>query len=151
MLRTIGHNPDVDDDNIEGLSSECESDTGLELASASVNANNFDAVVLVGKSRQRKYKKRFPENHHKEKLVDICVRLKCLKDEELASLVTIIATCRLRAALAIAENIDQHALDAASNHAPASGLPRRVSSFGTGRTRTYRHQVETEVPSLDKF
>ncbi|XP_074343328.1 uncharacterized protein LOC141682541 [Apium graveolens] len=151
MLRTISHNPEIDDGNVEGLSSECESDTGSELESASVNA-----VVLVGKSRQRKYKEQFPENHHRAKLVDIMFeRLKCLKDEELASLATIVATCGR--ALAKAENTDQHSLDAASNHAPAFSLFRRVSSFGTGITRPYHtdgqlhNQVGTELPSLDKF
>ncbi|KAL1812038.1 hypothetical protein ACET3Z_022103 [Daucus carota] len=162
MLRTISHNPDTDDSNLEGLSSECESDTGSEFESASANANicsqDVDAVVLVGKARQRKYKKQFPEKHHKMKLVDMMLeRIKCLKDDELASLATIVATCGLSAVLAKAENIDQHTLGAASDHAPAANLPRRVSSFGTGRTRTdhtdvqLHNQVETELPSLDKF
>lgn len=162
MLRTISHNPDMNDNNLEGLSSECESDTGSELESASVNSNicskDVDAVVLVGKARQRRYKKQIPEKHHKAKLVDIMLeRLKCLKDEELSSLATIVATCGLSAALAKAENIGQHSIGAASDYAPASNLPRRVSSLGTIRTRTchtdgQRHnQVETELPSLDKF
>ncbi|WOH04794.1 hypothetical protein DCAR_0624206 [Daucus carota subsp. sativus] len=162
MLRTISHNPDTDDSNLEGLSSECESDTGSEFESASVDANicsqDVDAVALVGKARQRKYKRQFPEKHHKAKLVDMMLeRIKCLKDDELASLATIVATCGLSAVLAKAENIDQHNLGAASDHAPAANLPRRVSSFGAGRTRTYHtdvqlhNQVETEIPSLDKF
>lgn len=165
LLRKISQNPDTSDSNQElnELSSECESDTGSELESGSLNNNicsqDFDGEVLFGKARQRKFKKQqISEKLHMTKLVDMMLeRLKCLQEDELASLATIVATCGLNATLAESENCKQHSSGSAADYTPAVNLPRRVSSFGAGRTRNInmdgqrQKQVETELPSLDKF
>ncbi|XP_076916081.1 uncharacterized protein LOC143575658 [Bidens hawaiensis] len=110
ILKKISQNPDLDEncqDSYE-LTSECESDAGVECESKS------------------------PKNEtesNKESLVDMMLqRLRCLHEEELASLATIVATCGLNAALAEAEN----GLRVANNDG------KRVSS-------------EESLPGLDKF
>ncbi|XP_076886613.1 uncharacterized protein LOC143536527 [Bidens hawaiensis] len=110
ILKKISQNPDLDEncqDSCE-LTSKCESDAGIEFESKS-HKNEMES--------------------NKESLVDMMLqRLRCLHEEELASLATIVATCGLNAALAESEN----GLCVANN----SG--ERVSS-------------KISLPSLDKF
>ncbi|XP_076929950.1 uncharacterized protein LOC143594558 [Bidens hawaiensis] len=110
ILKKISQNPDLDEncqDSCE-LTSECESDAGIEFESKS-HKNEMES--------------------NKEILVDMMLqRLRCLHEEELASLATIVATCGLNAALAESEN----GLRVANN----SG--ERVSS-------------KISLPGLDKF
>uniref|UniRef100_A0A7N0TNW1 Uncharacterized protein n=1 Tax=Kalanchoe fedtschenkoi TaxID=63787 RepID=A0A7N0TNW1_KALFE len=80
-----------------------------------------------------------------EKLIDVMLeRLKCLQEDELASLATIVATCGLSAALAKEENSKQH---------EALNFARRMSSFGAEIVDGHmnKKQPESELPSLDKF
>lgn len=73
------------------------------------------------------------------KLVDMMLeRLRCLQEDELASLATIVATCGLNAALAEAKNSKQLDLGYTAD-----------SNSGIDHMR--RKQVEAELPSLDKF
>ncbi|KAK9060336.1 hypothetical protein SSX86_021040 [Deinandra increscens subsp. villosa] len=90
ILKKISQNPDLDENcqDICELSSECESDAGPEFESKS-HENEMES----NKEKQ------------KENLEDMMLqRLRCLHEEELASLAIIVATCGLNAALAEAEN-----------------------------------------------
>ncbi|KAI3712297.1 hypothetical protein L1987_70848 [Smallanthus sonchifolius] len=90
ILKKISQNPGLDENcqDICELSSECDSDNGHDFESKS-HKNEMES----NKEKQR------------ESLVDMMLqRLRCLKEEELASLATIVATCGLNAALAEAEN-----------------------------------------------
>ncbi|KAI3815278.1 hypothetical protein L1987_14940 [Smallanthus sonchifolius] len=90
ILKKISQNPDLDENcqDICELSSECDSDNGHDFESKS-HKNEMES----NKEKQR------------ESLVNMMLqRLRCLKEEELASLATIVATCGLNAALAEAEN-----------------------------------------------
>ncbi|KAL8223849.1 hypothetical protein R6Q57_019324 [Mikania cordata] len=90
ILKKISQNPDLDENYQDfcGLSSECESETGADFESKS-HKNETES----NKENQR------------ENLVDMMLqRLRCLHEEELASLATIVATCGLNAALAETEN-----------------------------------------------
>ncbi|KAL7227386.1 hypothetical protein ACSBR1_022270 [Camellia fascicularis] len=126
LLRKISENPDTGENNQDPLElSEYESDNGSEHESQDV--------------RQRKYKKQISEKFNMPKLVDMMLeRLRCLQEDELASLATIVATCGLNAALAEAENSKQLELGYAAD-----------SNSGIDHMR--RKQVEAELPSLDKF
>ncbi|CBI22479.3 unnamed protein product, partial [Vitis vinifera] len=95
-------------------------------------------------------------------LVDIMLeRIRCLKEDELASLATIVATCGLNAALAEAENNKLHDPDPATDYAAGLTLnfARRMSSFGTATTKTSsmhyfmdgqmkKKRAESQLPSL---
>ncbi|KAF2320939.1 hypothetical protein GH714_032092 [Hevea brasiliensis] len=69
------------------------------------------------------------------KLVDIMLeRLRCLKEDELSSLATIVATCGLNAALAEVESSKLHD-DSAADYTSNFNIPRRMSSVGPGTMR----------------
>ena len=117
---------------------------------------------LNGETTQRGYKRHVSENLNTSKLVDIMLeRIKCLKEDELASLATIVATCGLNAALAEAENYKLHDLDPPTDY--AAGLTqkfsRRMPSQGTATARTSSMQyfmdeqmkkkrAESQLPGL---
>ncbi|GKC41285.1 hypothetical protein Tco_1059007, partial [Tanacetum coccineum] len=106
LLKKISQNPDLDENcqDICEYASECESDTGIE-----------------SEPKSHKNETEFTP----EKLVDMMLqRLRCLREEELASLATIVATCGLNAALSEAEN-----------------------GFQTNKKK----QDNEELPGLDKF
>ncbi|KAK1414553.1 hypothetical protein QVD17_30299 [Tagetes erecta] len=91
ILKKISQNPDLDEkfQEISELSSECESESDAGL--------DFESHACKNEMEMNKEKQ-------KENLVDMMLqRLKCLQEEELASLATIVATCGLNAALAEAE------------------------------------------------
>jgi len=118
LLRRISENPDNQE-----LS---ESDTGSEL-----EIEHKDDSC----SSERKIKKKLsPQKFNGAMLIDMMVeRLKCLKEEELASLATIVATCGLNAALASTENHN-----------------KPLDHFANGAAMKQK-QAEPELPSLDKF
>ncbi|XP_042495633.1 uncharacterized protein LOC122074743 isoform X2 [Macadamia integrifolia] len=135
LLRKISQNPDTNETNQE--LPDCESDTGSEPESES----NEDALSSQGLNckipdalRDRKSKnQQLPQNINMEKLIDVMFeRLKCLKEDELASLATIVATCGLNAVLIEVENSKQ-----------------TMEYFMDGQMR--RKQLGSELPSLDKF
>ncbi|XAR52904.1 hypothetical protein NMG60_11021233 [Bertholletia excelsa] len=146
LLRKISENPDTSEGNQElsEFSSECESDTGSQLESGfhKDTSQNNDRTAADG--RQTRYKKQQLDGKFSmTKLVDMMLeRLKCLQDDELASLAIIVATCGLNAALAEAENSK---LNLGSTSALNFG--RDCSTDGQMRGK----QVDAELPSLDKF
>lgn len=157
LLRKISENPDTGegDQDLSEFSLECESDTGSEFDpgfqrdSLSSQDLRLDCEEAVEELRERNYKKKQPfQKFNTTKLVDMMLeRLRCLQEDELASLATIVATCGLNAALAEEENGKQLDLSSASDYTSARAL-RRISSYGGGGKRK---QFEAELPSLDKF
>ncbi|KAG8368464.1 hypothetical protein BUALT_Bualt15G0048100 [Buddleja alternifolia] len=94
LLRKISENPDLDENHndLSGFTSECESDAGSELE--------------VGSYKDSLKKRRDSDNFNMSNIVEMMLdRLRCLKEDELASLATIVATCGLNASLAEAGNI----------------------------------------------
>ncbi|XP_059445793.1 uncharacterized protein LOC132177473 [Corylus avellana] len=164
LLRKISQNPDTGENNRElsEFSSECESESESELETASLkddfSCQEFDCNLPAPDMRQRKNRKRLSfERFNTTKLVEMMLeRLRCLQEDELSSLATIVATCGLNAALAEVTNSKAHDSTAYSSN-PAPNLPRRMSSMGAGNHEvsmdghTRRKQVESELPSLDKF
>lgn len=136
LLHKISENPDSDD--LSAVTSECESDD----AGSDVEAGSC-------KGSLKKQNKR-PES---DKFIMTCIvdmmlgRLQCLKEDELASLATIVATSGLNAALAETEN--SSALQNTEN--PGPKVSRRTSVTGTGRAKYSRGAVDAEIPSLDQF
>ncbi|RVW80117.1 hypothetical protein CK203_052432 [Vitis vinifera] len=118
--------------------------------------------VIEWRMTQRRYKRQVSEKFNASKLVDIMLeRIRCLKEDELASLATIVATCGLNAALAEAENNKLHDPDPATDYAAGLTLnfARRMSSFGTATTKTSsmhyfmdgqmkKKRAESQLPSL---
>ncbi|XP_021750967.1 uncharacterized protein LOC110716630 [Chenopodium quinoa] len=120
LLRKISENPDNQD-----LS---ESDNCLELKTPSRDDGS--------NSQRRSRKKLSPQKFNGTKLVKMMLeRLKCLKEEELASLATIVATCGLNAALADRLQDKNSATD-------VNYLMNKVAK---------QKPAEPELPSLDKF
>ncbi|KAL9415280.1 hypothetical protein AB3S75_043544 [Citrus x aurantiifolia] len=170
LLHKICENPDTGDSNQElpEFSSHCESESGSELEMKSkkndFGSQNLDAKEPVLGMMQSKSKRRLSsEKVNRANLIEMMLeRLKCLQEDELSSLATIVATCGLNAALAEVENSKMHpnsATDLPSTSVPNS---QRTSSLGAGTMRTAnleyfmngsvrRKQIESEFPSLDKF
>ncbi|KAJ6409499.1 hypothetical protein OIU84_009071 [Salix udensis] len=149
LLRKISQNPGNDDSNSEF--SECESESGSEFELIS---KDMDCKFPSPGTRISKYKRRLSlDKFDMIKLVDVMLeRLRCLNEDELSSLATIVATCGLNAALAEVENSKVHhpvfAADYTSSQ--ALNLPRRMSSsVGSGTMR--RNEVPLGLPSLGKF
>ncbi|XP_050209383.1 uncharacterized protein LOC126660094 [Mercurialis annua] len=142
LLCKISQNPDMDDDSNQELSeilSDYESESGSELE-----------TIVQNDARDKL--------NSMTKLVDMMLeRLKCLKEDELSSLATIVATCGLNAALAEAESVKLlHNPDSSLNiPRRMSNIPRRMSCAGTGSKRysilEQKRMKDSELPSLDKF
>ncbi|CAI0470450.1 unnamed protein product [Linum tenue] len=132
LLQKISQNPESsvyegEQEDLKELSAESGSDSGSEPMSTSP------------KSSQKKKKRQSVE------LVNMMLdRLKSLKEDELSSLATIVATCGLSAALAEVESIKLQRDHPISTE--ALSVPRRSSSVDAGKK-----QGESELPSLDKF
>ncbi|KAK9941875.1 hypothetical protein M0R45_007568 [Rubus argutus] len=157
LLRKISENPDTGENNQElyELSSECESESGSELEAASdkdnVISQDLDHKMQGLDVRQKKNRRQSFGKLNKENIVDMILeRLQCLKEEELSSLATIVATCGLNAALA--ENCKLLGPGSA-----AETFPQRMSCLGDGKREYFRdgqirrNQIKSELPSLDKF
>ncbi|EEF34885.1 conserved hypothetical protein [Ricinus communis] len=174
LLCKISQNPDMGDHNnnqeVLEISSEYESESGSEpetmLQNDGFSAKDDNCKLPTMDTRQKKYKRRQPlEKLNMAKLVDMMLdRLRCLKEDELSSLATIVATCGLNAALAEEESSKLHDPGSAADYTSSSNIPRRMSniprrmpSAGAGSMRysnleqMRRKQVESELPSLDKF
>ncbi|KAE8707602.1 N-acetyltransferase ESCO2 [Hibiscus syriacus] len=156
LLKKINENPDTGDCKEESaeISSECrssEASSELEVLSQEVDfkSEDFNCKMSASKNREKKAKRRQSlEKLNPEKLVEIMLeRLKCLQEVELSSLATIVATCGLNAALAEVEHTKNHP------SAPALNFARRASSIGAGTVRKTNQtgQLDSELPSLDKF
>ncbi|KAI3445905.1 hypothetical protein Pfo_002570 [Paulownia fortunei] len=166
LLRKISENPDIDENynDLSDFTSECESDAGSELeAGLEKDSLNYDGASCCneefGAARLRNHKKRQEsDKFNMANMVDMMLgRLRCLKEDELASLATIVATSGLNAALAETGNSKQHALSSAVEN-PCLKVPSRMSIGGrTARNSSYRDDAQARgiadagFPSLDKF
>ncbi|KAG5254113.1 calponin domain-containing protein [Salix suchowensis] len=148
LLRKINQNPDLDDSNSDF--SECELESGSEFEPLSQDMD-FKLPPIPG-TRLKKYKRRqSPDTLNMITLVDMMFeRLRCLNEDELSSLATIVATCGLNAALAEVGNSKVHGPGSAADYTSSEAVnrPRRMSSFGSA---VRRNEVQLELPSLDKF
>ncbi|XP_075520827.1 uncharacterized protein LOC142554085 [Primulina tabacum] len=86
---------------------------------------------------------KFKSNDVIELMLD---RLRCLKEEELSSLATIVATCGLNAALA--KTVKNPCLKTDSSRTSFGGRMTRRNSISDAQTR---RAAVAELPSLDKF
>ncbi|GAU15011.1 hypothetical protein TSUD_48060 [Trifolium subterraneum] len=157
LLKKISEHPDTDESHqdLTELSAEyeSESESGSELdhpvsQKSGFKSEDLDSNISFPGIIERKSRKR-QSLENRIKLVDMMIeRLKCLKEDELSSLATIVATYGLNAALAEVQNTKQ--LNPAINF-PA----RRMSSLGLRKSAldgtSKKDQVEPELPSLDKF
>ncbi|CAI8604840.1 unnamed protein product [Vicia faba] len=129
---------------------EFKSESELDPVSqkSEVKSEDLDSKILFPGIIERKSGKR-QSLENKIKLVDLMIeRLKCLQEDELSALATIVATYGLNAALAEVHNTKQHN--------PAINFPaRRMSSLGLRKSAldgtSRKDQVEPDLPSLDKF
>ncbi|KAB1997407.1 hypothetical protein ES319_D12G022000v1 [Gossypium barbadense] len=164
LLRKINENPDTGDNNLESteFSSDCQSSEPASELETLTQKDDFksedgNCKMSASETRQKKIKRRQSlEKFNPEKLVEIMLeRLKCLQEDELSSLATIVATCGLNAALEEVEYTKLHNPSSVDDHSSASALnfARRASSFGAGTVRKTNQtgQVDSELPSLDKF
>ncbi|XP_031127968.1 uncharacterized protein LOC116030024 isoform X2 [Ipomoea triloba] len=160
LLRKISQNPDTDENYHEPseIYSEYESDTASELEYGTQKDHDCHEdthleMEFAG-GRQRKCKKQqVSDKFNMTNLVQMMMeRLKCLQEDELASLATIVATCGLNAALAEAENQKHHKVEPASDNKSDLGLDLhgRLPSSGTVRAKD-SNVDEASLPSLDKF
>ena len=100
--------------DLSEFSSECESESGSEFDSVSqksdLNCQDLDSKIsFLGASQRKNRRRKSLEN--RIKLVDMMIeRLKCLQEDELSSLATIIATNGLNAALAEVQNSKPHTI-----------------------------------------
>ncbi|RZB43722.1 uncharacterized protein LOC114402237 [Glycine soja] len=163
LLRKISENPDTDESNLDlsEFSSGYESESGSELDSVSqksdLNCQDLDSKIsFLGVSQRKNRRSQSLEN--RIKLVDMMIeRLKCLQEDELSSLATIVATYGLNAALAEVQNSKPHNPGSAIEYSSSSATnfpSRRMSSLGLGKLALdvmRKKQDEPELPSLDKF
>ncbi|XP_020222534.1 uncharacterized protein LOC109805014 [Cajanus cajan] len=163
LLKKISENPDTDESNLDlsEFSSEYESESGSELNSVAqksdFNSQDLESKIPFLGIGQRKSRKR-QSLDNRIKLVDMMIeRLKCLQEDELSSLATIVATYGLNAALAEVQNAKLHNPDSTTKYSSSSTMnfpARRMSSLGLGKSALdamRKKQVEPELPSLDKF
>ncbi|MCL7028554.1 hypothetical protein MKW94_025429 [Papaver nudicaule] len=149
LLRKINQNPEMieADQEVCKLSAECESDSGLDLDTESLKD---DLAAEVSNRRMLDTKRKCMDRglldiNHSIKLVDVMLeRLQRLRDDELASLATIVATCGLNAALLEVENSKLHGQESGSEYTLGFA---NVESL---KNRNMRRQVESKIPSLDK-
>ncbi|CAN4112119.1 unnamed protein product [Withania somnifera] len=144
LLHRISQNPETDDNHqeVSEFSSQCESDMASEVTDLETEP--------VGVEERKSKRKQAYEKFNMPNLVEMMLeRLRCLQEDELASLATIVATCGLNAVLAEAEN--------SKLHVSGSGADDRSElSVGDGAVKGYNLDGKTnstaeELPSLDKF
>ncbi|XP_061944397.1 uncharacterized protein LOC133668508 isoform X1 [Populus nigra] len=130
--------------------SEYELESGSEFEPIS---QDMDFTLPIPGTRLKKYTRRQSlDTLNMTKIVDMMFeRLRCLNEDELSSLATIVATCGLNAALVEVENSKVHDPGSAADYTSSQAVNRhrRMSSVGSGTIR--RNEVQLELPSLDKF
>ncbi|KAL0356905.1 UNVERIFIED_CONTAM: hypothetical protein Scaly_1376200 [Sesamum calycinum] len=149
LLRKISENPDTEENcnELSGFTSDCESDAGPELEvgdqGSSCCNKEFDGIRL------RKHKKgQESDKFSMANIVDMMLgRLRGLKEEELASLATIVATSGLNAALSSAVECTEDS---------CRKVPSRVSVGGRMARNSFADAqvggtAGAELPGLDKF
>ncbi|RZC66387.1 hypothetical protein C5167_010072 [Papaver somniferum] len=157
LLRKINQNPVMTevDQEVCKLSAECVSDPCHDLdtkshkddlASEDPNLKMLDTELTEGKCKDRG----LPDVNHSVKLVDVLhERLQRLRDDELASLATIVATCGLNAALLEVENSKLHGQESGSDYTLGLGT-MKCSNVESLKIRNMKKQFVAEIPSLDK-
>ncbi|XP_028796275.1 uncharacterized protein LOC114751773 [Neltuma alba] len=165
LLRKISQTPDTDDgsQDLHDFSSEYESESGSEHDLVSQNGDlssqDLDTnVPALGISQRKSRRRQSLDKINRIKLVDMMIeRLKCLQEDELSSLATIVATCGLNSVLAEGQNVK---LGSATDNNSSSSVnfpARRMSTLGSRKSgfvkdgQVRNKQVESELPSLDKF
>ncbi|KAL3814298.1 hypothetical protein ACJIZ3_015566 [Penstemon smallii] len=130
LLRKISENPDYGNYlEFSDFNSECQSDAGLELDKKGHDTDMFNKANIV------------------EMMLE---RLRCLKENELASLATIVATSGLNAALAESEVNNKQKDYVKSNIEKNEGLYKQTRRNSIAESQA-RRRVDAELPSLDKF
>ncbi|KAK4437967.1 hypothetical protein Salat_0130800 [Sesamum alatum] len=153
LLRRISENPDTEENcnELSDFTPECESDAGPELEV--VDSLNYQGSSCGNKEfdgiRLRKHKKgQESDKFSMANIVDTMLgRLQCLKEDELASLATIVATSGLNAALNSAVESAEDSCLKVPSRVSVGGRPTR-NSFADAQVRGTSH---AELPSLDKF
>ncbi|PIN15274.1 hypothetical protein CDL12_12080 [Handroanthus impetiginosus] len=146
LLCKISENPDTDETYNELSTSECEADAGSEME----GGLDKDSLNCPGEIKKRQESDKFSMGN----IVDMMLgRLRCLKEDELASLATIVATSGLNAALPKMVNSKQHTVSSAN---PCPKVPRTTSLGGRNARNSIIHAqirgtADSELPSLDKF
>ncbi|KAL1534523.1 hypothetical protein AAHA92_30694 [Salvia divinorum] len=135
LLHKISENPDSDD--LSAITSECDSDD----AGSDAEAGSCKDSLM--KQRKRPESDKFNMTNIVEMMLG---RLQCLKEDELASLATIVATSGLNAALAETEN----SLAVQNTEKPCPKVSRRSSVCGKA-TKSSRGAAEDEIPGLGQF
>lgn len=154
LLRKISENPDCcTDENCNDLSSdlassECESESGSELESTSFSNEEFSDARMMMKQKKRQVSDKFNMANVVDMMLD---RLRCLKEDELASLATIVATSGLNAALAETENTKLQSSSSAIDNTDNRSVKVVQSRMSLGGRNTRKPSIDTELPSLDKF
>ncbi|KAL0384299.1 UNVERIFIED_CONTAM: hypothetical protein Sradi_2824200 [Sesamum radiatum] len=152
LLRKISENPDTEE-NCNGLpdfTSDCESDAGPELE---VGVGNDQGSSCCNKEfdgiRLRKHKKgQESDKFSMANIVDMMLgRLRGLKEEELASLATIVATSGLNAALSSAVESTEDSCHKVPSRVSVGGRTARISFADAQVGGT----AGAELPGLDKF
>ncbi|KAH7660790.1 hypothetical protein IHE45_15G016700 [Dioscorea alata] len=177
LLLKISQNPDSigADQEISEVTSECESDSGPEIEVDVENAGGLAVGDVCRKSdiqtKERRCINEHPPTDHDEihssssqdLVSEMLDRLRCLQEDQLASLAVIVATCGLNAALLEADSGKDHGIEAVTDSISASVIPRprNMTSLGTNARRyssvtkfiggDTRKEAEAELPSLDKF
>ncbi|CAA3033233.1 Hypothetical predicted protein [Olea europaea subsp. europaea] len=154
LLCKVSETPDTGENyhELSDSSTGCESDS---FNSQDVILDKEFAAERKGKYKRRQVLDKFSMTNLVEMMLD---RLRCLKEDELASLVTIVATSGLNEALVEAENSKQCAFNSSVDDIgkPTSNASSRISN-GRKTSRNsdldgqMRRAAEAELPSLDKF
>ncbi|KAJ8763568.1 hypothetical protein K2173_002451 [Erythroxylum novogranatense] len=168
LLRKISQNPDAANKESPEISLELESEYGSDFQtsqSQDFSSQDTDCKLISLDKRKRKSKKRQSlEKLNITKLVDMMLeRLRNLKEDELASMATTVATCGLNDMLAEVESNKLYDVDSVTDHSStqAPNFSRRVSSVNEGTMRhlnlenfisgrIQRKQNDPELPSLEK-
>ncbi|PIA33137.1 hypothetical protein AQUCO_04200117v1 [Aquilegia coerulea] len=158
LLRRISQNPDMNESNeeVSESSSGCEPDTRLEMEPESLGddcSSQPKNHKMPNAEEKGKSKNRHPPDTSSTKLIDMMFeRLKCLQEDELASLATIVATCGLNDVLLELENIKHNDSQSGIDYTlDPSQNTRRISIAHTKNGQSRMKQVATELPGLDKF
>ncbi|KAM0951458.1 hypothetical protein DsansV1_C03g0025771 [Dioscorea sansibarensis] len=177
LLLKISQNPDSIEagQEISEVTSESESDPGSELGVDVHNAGGLAVGDVCRKSdirtKERRCKNEHPPTDHDEihssssqdLVSEMLDRLRCLQEDQLASLAVIVATCGLNAALLEVDNGKDNGIEAVTDSSSGSVIPppKNIASLGTSARRyssvtkfiggDTRKEAEAELPSLDKF
>ncbi|KAL2930040.1 hypothetical protein RDABS01_035450 [Bienertia sinuspersici] len=133
----LAHCSSFNKDEFKDLLRKISENPETQELSESDNGSDFQTTITwddgSNSHRRNKKKRQSPQKFSGTKLVNMMLeRLKCLKEDELASLAIIVATCGLNAALADTN----------------SKVQDKNYLMNTG---TKQQQAEPELPSLDKL